>query len=362
MNKILFEHGYALFIGIRYGHWAASIPPLEGTLRDIDDLNNHFVDSKKAAFPPGNIIVLKEEQATTSGVFKALEDLKKLANKDSEASVIIYYSGHGETDGKNHFLVPFDFDLNQWQTLGTFDESKVILSKEFAKKVNEIQAKKSLIILDCCHAESMPVEKSINKAVGLLKRNRAAISQNNLIDEIGKGKGRVILTSCEADEKSLDLGTNGLFTQVLLECFNGADNIKKDGWVRLTDMLNFIPSTVSERANKRGHNQNPMFKRIENLSAEDFIICAYDIVQAKGLKTGTHIIQDSSLSNRFDKTGVQKLIDDGNFTEVFIQLDGISFAEKFQYNRLKKEFMAGIKGIDLIDFSDRLKVFVSQLK
>lgn len=360
MNKILFEHGYALFIGIRYGHWSASVSPLEGTLRDIDDLNNHFIDAKKAAFPPGNIIVLKEEQATTSGVFKALDDLKTLANKDSEASVIIYYSGHGETDGKNNFLVPFDFDLNQWQRLGTFDESKVILSKEFAKKVNEIQAKKSLIILDCCHAESMPVEKGLKKAV--LQRNRAAISHNNLIDEIGKGKGRVILTSCEADEKSLDLGTNGLFTQVLLECLNGADNIKKDGWVRLTDMLNFIPSTVSERANKRGHNQSPMFKRIENLSVEDFIICAYDIVQAKGLKTDTLIIQDSLLSNRFNKTDVQKLIDDGNFTEVFVQLDGVSIVEKFQYNRLKKEFMAGIKGIDLIDFADRLKVFVNQLK
>jgi hypothetical protein len=195
----------------------------------------------------------------------------------------VYYSGHGETNGTHNFLVPYDFDLAKWRKDRTFDAEKVVLSKQFTQKLDAITAQKCLVILDCCHAESMPTDRGLSSSVlflnALLTEETQGVAHN-----LALGSGRIILTSCEAHEKSLDLDTNGLFTKTLLECLNGSENIEKDGWVRLIDMMRYVPKTVKNTAFAQyNHAQNPMFKRIENLNSEDFIVCAYNIAQAKGL-------------------------------------------------------------------------------
>jgi|GEM_PF-2549026 len=295
-NSTYFEHGYALLIGIRYGHWQ-NVRPLNGTLRDVEDIKDHFLNPDKAAYKKENIIALTEENATAEGILKALDVLAAKANQDKDATVIVHYSGHGETDGQNYFFVPYDFDLKQWQEDGKFDKDKVVLSKQFVEKIDNIQADKKLIILDCCHSENI-VERSLRKQTPLfldgLANELDSVSETHTTKNVSttqlkKGSGSVILTSCKANETSLDLGENGLFTQVLLESFNGTKNIEQDGWVRLIDMMRYLPSEVAERATKylaRGepHQQHPVFKRIENIGHEDFIICAYDIAQARGLK------------------------------------------------------------------------------
>ena len=104
--------------------------------------------------------------------------------------------------------------------------------------MDNIKANKCLIFLDCCHAQSMPTDKDLGETTTFLTDFVKAIdspfsSKKALTDEVHKGRGRVILTSCEAHETSLDLGSNGLFTEVLLACLNGKANLKQDGWVRL---------------------------------------------------------------------------------------------------------------------------------
>lgn len=294
--------GYALLIGIRYEHWAKMLRPLKGTLKDVQALNAHFTDPAKAGFLPGNVIALTEEKATGQGIRDALDKFVEMVNKDAKASVIIYYAGHGERDEKNYFLVPYDFDLLRWRQHRTYDEDKVVLSKDFAAKIGAIQAKKSLIMLDCCHSENIPQERTLSSGPDFLEGfiddldttiEEAVPLERTLLPALKKGSGKVILTSCEAGETSLDLGTNGLFTSVLLECLNGAQNIEKDGWVRLLDVMRYVPKTVKEKALRynvrdgKPHRQNPVFKRIENLSAEEFIICAYDMATVRSLQAAS---------------------------------------------------------------------------
>lgn len=365
---LLFEHGYALFIGIRYGHWKKG-NPLNGTLRDTKDLYDHFTHPQKAAYKPENIILLQEENATKLEILNALATLAAKANQDPNATVIIYYSGHGIKNEHDFFLVPYDFDLLEWLYNKDVEENEVILSTDFAEKIAAIQVKKCLVILDCCHSENIPVErKGVPSFLKGFVEDLDNVLENNVVEkglatEVKKGKGRVILTSCQANEKSLDLGSNGLFTQVLLECLNGINNIEKDGWVRLTDMIHYIPKTVAERArrhqnNGQSHQQNPVFKRIEDLGAEEFIVCAYDIVQAKGFNKKRLL----AAPNTSNISKITELIDNGSFVKTFAELDEIPIDNQFQYNRLKREFSAGLKGIDLLDFAERLKVFINELK
>jgi len=279
-NDTYFEHGYALLIGIRYGYDRG---PLNGTLRDVEDIQNHFLNTDKAAYKKENVIALTEENATAAGILQALDELAVKANKDEDATVIVHYSGHGARVGQDYFFVPYDCDLDRLRQHKTFDKDKVVLSKQFVEKIDNIRVDKKLIVLDCCHAEDI-VKRSLDDspmlhfldgfADELNKELEAHSTRNVSTTQLKKGSGSVILTSCEAHETSLDLGTNGLFTQVMLECLNGKNNIRKDGWVRLIDMMNYIPMEVSRRADP--HPQNPVFKRIENLRTGDFIICAYN--------------------------------------------------------------------------------------
>lgn len=58
---------------------------------------------------------------------------------------------------------------------------------------------------------------------------------------------------------------------------------------------------------------------------------------------------------------IMTLIDMGKFSKVFEELDQKDIANKFQYNRFKREYQAGLSGVVLMDFVDRLKVFVRGL-
>jgi hypothetical protein len=351
-----FENGYALLIGIRYGHWPEN---LDGPLKDVKALKDHFSDPSKAGYKSENIIELTEEKATTSGILAALDTLANKSAANPDATVIIYYSGHGGNFRDKYFLVPYDFHLTEWDA-GNLNEEFIIQTTDFARKINNIEAKKCLIILDCCHAENIPVEKKISSSKKFISGfteglNEGIVnlpSEKSLTSQLNKGNGRVVLTSCEANETSLDLGSISLFTKILLECFNGTNNIEQDGWVRLLDLIRYVPKNVADGALKYdNHQQHPMFKRIENLSSEDFIICAYDIDKAKNLSPRK---QKDPLQS-YDT--ILSMIDAGNYPELFKVMDQMQIENQNQYNRFKREFSAGLKGIDLIDFGDRLKVF-----
>jgi len=359
-----YENGYALFIGIAYENWKRLLRPLRGTLKDVESLEKHFLDKQKAAFRPENIVSLKEEAATTEKIFKALDELAEKAKGNPNAFVLVSYSGHGESDGENNFLIPYDFDFDRWKWRKDFDDKQVVLAKDFSKKIAAIQAKKTLIILDCCHAENIPISKDLESNPGFLEgilkdlesEVMDEVETKGLSENMDKGSGRVILTSCQSNEKSLDLGNNGLFTQVFLECMEGMGNIEKDGWVTLLDLMRYVPKTVSERASniKDGQGnypyaQNPVFSSIDNLRTGDFIISAYDIAMARG----TGIPKERIESKLTD------LLDEDDLAGLFEELGKMELGEhKGLSNRFKKEFMAGNYRYD---FHYRLRIFINGL-
>ncbi|MFT3749057.1 MAG: caspase family protein [Agriterribacter sp.] len=362
-----FEDGYALLIGLGYHHWPEFLP---SPLKDIEAIKNHFLDSKKAAYRPQNILTLCETDATTMGILSALDTLARKVENNPDASVIIYYTGHGGNKEDKYFLIPYDFNLVSWDR-GELDNDKIILSKQFAEKINAINVKKCLVILDCCHSENIPVEKSIrsNKMMvngkGIINDLESKLHdfpiEKGISANIKKGSGRVIFTSCASGELSLDLGYLSLFTKILIECLNGKSNIENDGWVRLIDLMRYVPKNVAEYAQEHYcHQQHPVFKRIDNLTSEDFIICAYDINQVKGLMP----IRNSSGGPIvvLDLAAVD--VENGELVNGFEKLDSIySYLNgKIQYNLLKDEFIAGVTGYPLTNLIRRLTVFIQQEK
>jgi DNA-binding response OmpR family regulator len=333
-ESMYYEHGYALLIGIDYKK--TGIRPLEGPPKDVKNLYHHFTDLTKAAYKKENIICITNKDATAANILAKLEDLAKKVKDDTKASVIIYYSGHGETNGKNSYLIPHDFDIDKYDAnKKDFSNNQVVSSKEFAERIAEINAQKIITILDCCHSEGIPIGKGIenqdffndfqkeveeifNKKPLPEENYENTIEGRNLTDKFQSGSGRVIITSCQSNEKSYDAidGSGGIFTNTLLNCLNGIDNNKKDGWVRLTDLIDYIPDNVEREARKYGKIQKPNFPKIENLKG-NFIICAYDIQKAKNLEPIENLSLTFDTSSTSNQENIIDLINKSQYEKVF---------------------------------------------
>jgi nucleoside phosphorylase len=55
------------------------------------------------------------------------------------------------------------------------------------------------------------------------------------------------------------------------------------------------------------------------------------------------------------------LLNQDQIPELFSELNAVNVTDKYSFNRLKKEYQAGLRGIDLIDWKDRMTVFIHSL-
>jgi hypothetical protein len=107
---------------------------------------------------------------------------------------------------------------------------------------------------------------------------------------------------------------------------------------------------------------NPEKKNESNVTGSNNLV----IQGGMGNSYNVNIINDAQIinnqiGNSMDKNVIIDLIEQGDIVKVFEELDKKGIKD-FQYNRFKKEFSAGLKGVELSDFVERLKVYMSLVK
>jgi len=127
-----FKHGYALLIGV-----GADLPV---TIKDAQAVYDIFIDKARCGYKKENIKLLTGEVATRTNILSGLDWLSTNTNKDNDAVVIIYFSGHGGMIPSYH-LVPYGYNS---KLLGSTSISGV----EFTNKLKAIKAKKVLILFN----------------------------------------------------------------------------------------------------------------------------------------------------------------------------------------------------------------------
>lgn len=103
----------------------------------------------------------------------------------------------------------------------------------------------------------------------------------NLIDELTKGKGRAVFTSCTGEEKSYYRQTMSIYTYHFLEALQGGGNKPGDKFVTVSNLMNYVGKTVPESAQKLGEKQTPIF---DFSQTEDFPVAL--LCGGKGLPDG----------------------------------------------------------------------------
>lgn len=282
----LFCHGYALLVGVgecEYPQWS-----LPATARDAQAIRACLIDPSLCAYPDSeaHVRMLHNSSATYQAILQGLEWLQECAAHDLNATVFVYYSGHGWLDelSGDYYLIPHDADP-------TSLHNSALAAQIFTDSLRAIAAKRLLIIIDSCHAEGMATSKGESRFIPPENFIQGAMPKS-VTNVLSEGQGRAVFTSSRGNQLSWVYPGQkiSLYTYHLLEAFQGAGNHVGDNVVRISNLINYLGKTVSNSARQLLRvEQTPFF----DTATEDFAVAK--VQGGKGLPNGGwESIQDAA--------------------------------------------------------------------
>ena len=238
------EDAHALVIGIAIYRHINKLPPT--VIKDAQDIHDLLIAPQHCGYPPDNVQLLLDGQATQVAISQALADLA--THSDDDATVFLYISSHGgRVESGSHageYLLPVDVVPNRVN-------KTAISGDEFTAALRAIPARKVVIVFDCCHSGG------IGQPKGATAPAIKAGFSDSYYDALKEGRGRVILASSRSTESSWVLpgAENSLFTQHLLTGIRGGIP-SEDGLIHIFDLFEYLqPRVTGDQP-----NQHPIFK------------------------------------------------------------------------------------------------------
>ena len=230
---------WAVVIGIsNYEHGDKGIPNLNNAASDARAFADFLKSPQGGGFNEKNVLLLTNNQATSSALRRALFTfLKKAIEEDL---VIFFFSGQGAPERgtpENYYLLTYDADPEDLPStaIPTWD-----VDTAFRRN---IKAKRTVIIADASHVSSIGEATGIRSVMGsnLINRYLKVLSES--------GEGKAIFTATQEGQISAKTHfkgrKRGLFTYYLLEALSGAADANSDGIVTLGEAIDYTTDLVS---------------------------------------------------------------------------------------------------------------------
>ncbi|MEZ4362789.1 MAG: caspase family protein [Kofleriaceae bacterium] len=236
------QDAHALVIGVsQYAH----VAPLRET-QDAADIAATLEDPRLCGYPPGNVRLLLEGQATRAAILHELDALAERA--DERSTVFLYFSGHGARaaveSGHAYYLLPVDGRA----TCAADLEASAISSGELTARLAAIPSAKLTIVLDCCRAAEL--------AEADLPLPSADLTAE-AVGPLAHGRGRAVLAASRGDGSAYAFPgqVHSVFTGHLLRGLRGeASGVA--GVIRICDLFHYVQQHVAQ--DEQG--QRPIFK------------------------------------------------------------------------------------------------------
>jgi hypothetical protein len=239
---------WAIVIGINQYQKAQNLKYAVNDARAFKDYLKDYV-----GIPDERIFYLANQDATKSKIESLLgTTIKRKASKDD--TVIIFYAGHGavepdpsnlDGDGFEKYLLPHDADLEDlYSTAISMNDIQTIFMR--------IRTDRLIFIADTCYSGA-----SGGRTMTAAK-TRANLS-DKFYERISKGKGRVIISSCSANEisKEDDNLKHGIFSYYMLEGLKGRADQDGDGIITVSELFSYITREVPQAS---AQDQHPVKK------------------------------------------------------------------------------------------------------
>jgi hypothetical protein len=147
---------YALLVGINTYEYPNAVSPLAGSVNDVEDMRQVLIG--KFNFPPENIFVLTNAQATHAAIINAIKT-QLIAKARPGDIVLFHYSGHGSQmkdvtgtmiSGLDETIVPYDSRDPQGKVFDISGAELHPLLVQLATKTPNVT-----FILDSCHSGTL---------------------------------------------------------------------------------------------------------------------------------------------------------------------------------------------------------------
>lgn len=262
----LFSHGYALLVGV--GHYQDEKLSVPVTAQDAEDFGKVLTDTQLCGYPQAQVTVLTNQAAIQTRILTELDVLAKSAQNDNNATVIIFFAGHGVKDNDYYFL-PHEVQVT-YNVLGNASgivQNTALSNTVFLQKVRQIKAKRLVILFNTCHAGGVGTALS-------LEGHAFAPVPLGLFDDLLTGGGKVILSSSQATEKSWGKGgaPNSIFVTHLLNALRGKGAQTASKTINILDVFKHLSKAVPADAQTINppQVQTPVMKAYD--MTEDFPI------------------------------------------------------------------------------------------
>lgn len=250
----MFNAGHALVIGVgSYANAPTMNVPL--TAEDARQVAAVLRDPRYCAYPPNQVTLLTDADATRQNILAALDRLATTAGDD--ATVLLFYSGHGAFGDEGYYLTTYDTQMvnENVQTDTGVRESELLA------RLNAIKAQRALLIFNACHSGAIAPD-SLGDAPSAPATPTGATLPDQLTSALlATGAGRVVVTACKEKQLSYFVrnAKTTLFAQALLDTLQGRGVDSRHGFISVFDLYEYVYANVTGEVKRRwGLAQDPV--------------------------------------------------------------------------------------------------------
>ena len=246
--KPYYRSSWALVVGINNYEY---VSPLAYACNDADVVSTVII--KDLHFPPDQVIILKDAQATKRAILEKFLGLREGAG-DPDDRILVFFAGHGYTEeglrGPVGYLVPVDGNPANLSTLVRWDD--------LTRNTDLLFAKHILFIMDACYS-------------GLAIQRTTPPGSQRFVSDMLQRLSRQVITAGKANETVADggggpKGNHSIFTSYLLEGIKGKAS-DDNGILTANGLMHY---TYEKVANDNRSNQTPHYGHIDGDG--DFIL------------------------------------------------------------------------------------------
>ena len=234
---------WAVVVGVSSYKYAPPTAQLRYAHRDAEEFARFLRSSEGGAIAADHVRLLTDQSATLAGVRAALHTwLPRSAGPND--IVYMFFAGHAVVAERNEgYFVAHDSDPQNLHATGlSFREVNDMLS-------SKLRAGTVVLLADACHAGG----------IGWTSDPAAPSQAQGALEALGaKDRAFLKLLASRPSERSFEDerwgGGHGVFTFSVLTALRGAAERERDGFVRVSELIDYVSRVVPEQT---GAKQNP---------------------------------------------------------------------------------------------------------
>ncbi|MBX9656309.1 caspase family protein [bacterium] len=206
------------------------VDKLEFPVKDAEAIVEVLRKKSGELYDLGKVTTLYDEKASRDEVDHAIEDWKKtLTDARPDDVLVVFLAGHGIAVDNLYYFVPSKIENPTMLASDGISWNKM-------RELSTVPCKK-IFLLDTCHSGNvLPVKEALAEN---LKSAIRPLKQ----DEI------MVISATDAGQEALEIASlgHGVFTQAVLDGFQGAADQRKDQEIYLQELANFVEAEVPRR-------------------------------------------------------------------------------------------------------------------